>query len=131
MKTLIVEDDFTSRVLLQEILQDYGPTHVAVNGTEAVNAVRDAISAQAPYDLVCLDIMLPEKDGHEVLREVKSIEEEFGILPGEGVKIAMTTALDDNKSILSAFREQCDAYLIKPLDKSKLIAQLRQLSLLD
>jgi two-component system chemotaxis response regulator CheY len=46
MKTLIVEDDFTSRLLLQEILKPYGPSHVAVNGREAVEAVRLALERE-------------------------------------------------------------------------------------
>jgi two-component system chemotaxis response regulator CheY len=46
MKTLIVEDDFTSRLLLQEILKPYRPSHVAVNGREAVEAVRLALERE-------------------------------------------------------------------------------------
>jgi CheY-like chemotaxis protein len=41
-QTLIVEDDFTSRLLLQEILQQYGSAHVAVNGCEAFHGLCDA-----------------------------------------------------------------------------------------
>ena len=48
MKTLIVEDDFTSRLLLQEILKSYGVVHIAVNGKEAVHAVREAMEARRP-----------------------------------------------------------------------------------
>ena len=63
MKTLIVEDDFTSRLLLQELLRRFGPCHVAVNGVEAVDAVTAALTANAPYDLICLDIMMPVMGG--------------------------------------------------------------------
>ena len=65
MKTLIVEDDFTSRLLLQEILKRFGEIHIAVNGKEAVAAVRSAMDAGVPYDLICLDMMMPEMDGRE------------------------------------------------------------------
>ena len=47
MKALIVEDDFTSRLLLQELLKPYGATHIAVNGREAVEAVRIAVERRA------------------------------------------------------------------------------------
>ena len=43
MKTLIVEDDLTNRLLLQEILKGYGPSDVAIDGKEAVDAVRLAV----------------------------------------------------------------------------------------
>ena len=68
MKTLIVEDDFTSRLLLQEILKRYGAVHIAVNGREAVDAVRAAAESDESYDLICLDIMMPEMDGYQALK---------------------------------------------------------------
>lgn len=58
MKSLIVEDDFTSRLLMQKFLAPYGESHVAVNGKEAVAAFKNAISLGEPYHLVCLDIMI-------------------------------------------------------------------------
>ncbi len=63
MKSLIVEDDFTSRNLMQIYLADMGPCHVAVNGREAVEAVTESLNEQKPYDVICLDIMMPEMDG--------------------------------------------------------------------
>ena len=69
MKTLIVEDDFTSRLLLQELLKKYGRSHIAVNGLEAVEAVRLALDENEPYDLICLDILMPQMDGQLALRE--------------------------------------------------------------
>jgi len=42
----------------------------------------------------------------------------------------MTTALDDKKNIMNAFREQCDIYLVKPIDREKLTESLRSLALI-
>jgi two-component system chemotaxis response regulator CheY len=130
VKTLIVEDDFTSRLLLQGLLQPFGPCHIAVNGREAVKAARDAIAGKEPYNLICIDIMMPEMDGQEALREIRALETEAGILSSDGSKIIMTTALDDKKNVMSAFREQCDAYLVKPIDRDKLLENLRSLHLI-
>jgi two-component system, chemotaxis family, chemotaxis protein CheY len=125
MKTLIVEDDFTSRILIQEFLKEFGAAHIAVDGKEAVDAVDGALSSGAPYDLICMDIMMPEMDGQDALKLIRARESEAGILPGKGAKVFMTTALSDPKNVLSAFREQCDAYLVKPIDRTKLVEQLR------
>jgi two-component system chemotaxis response regulator CheY len=125
MKILIVDDDFTSRLLMQEILRAYGMTHVAVNAKEAVEAVRLALNAREPYQLICLDIMMPEVDGHETLRQIRALEEAQGIFSTQGAKIFMTTALDDMKNAMKAFKELCDAYLVKPINKSKLIENLK------
>jgi two-component system, chemotaxis family, chemotaxis protein CheY len=130
VKTLVVEDDFTSRLLLQEILKAYGAVHIAVNGREAVEAVRVAMAAGTPYDLICLDIMMPEMDGQTALRQIRGLEEAKGIFSTDGAKIIMTTALGDLKTFSAAFKELCDAYLVKPIDKGKLLEHLRSFALI-
>lgn len=129
MKTLIVEDDFTSRLLLQEILKQYGALHVAVNGKEAVEAVRLAMGEGEPYDLVCLDIMMPEMDGHQALKEIRAMEELRSVRSRDGAKIFMTSALDCVKDVSRAFHGLCDAYLVKPIVKAKLLEQLQAFKL--
>ncbi len=131
MKTLIVEDDFTSRLLLQELLKKYGPLHTAVNGQEAVDAVDASLVAGEPYDLICLDIMMPEMDGQTALQEIRLLEKESGITLSKGAKTVMTTALDDLKNVLSAYNSMCDGYLTKPIDKVKLLEELNKLNLID
>ena len=130
MKTLIVEDDFTSRLLLQELLKSYGPSHIAVNGKEAVEAVQVALETGKPYDLICLDIMMPEMDGQEALRLIREQEESRGILSSRGAKIVMTTALDDPRNVMVAYISLCDAYLTKPIKRAALIEKLRELGLI-
>ena len=129
MKTLIVEDDFTSRLLLQELLRSHGPTHVAVNGLEAVDAVNDALDEDEPYDLICLDIMMPEMDGQQALHRIRALEKSRGILEGWGAKVLMTTALSDKDNVMGAFREMADGYLVKPIAKDKLLGYLKRLEL--
>jgi two-component system, chemotaxis family, chemotaxis protein CheY len=64
MRCLIVEDDFVGRKLMQKYLSDYGECDVAVDGEEAVEAFRQAVENETPYDLICLDIMMPNMNGH-------------------------------------------------------------------
>ena len=130
MKTLVVEDDFTSRLLLQEILKKYGDVHIAVNGQEAVKAVDTAINTGEPYNLICLDIMMPEMNGLEALKKIRGMEDARGIQITRGVKVIMTTALDGAKHIMEAFHGLCDAYLVKPIDKPALIKQMHRLGLI-
>ncbi len=130
MKTLIVDDDFTNRLLLQEILKKYGPVHIAVNGKEAVEAISKAMETDEYYDLVCLDIMMPEMDGQEALRKIRGLETTKGIISTDGVKIIMTTALGDVKNPVNSFESLCDGYIVKPIDKAKLIKELHKLSLI-
>jgi two-component system, chemotaxis family, chemotaxis protein CheY len=131
MKALIVEDDSTSRLLLQEFFKSEGPVHTAVNGNEAVEAVRVALDADERYDLICLDIMMPVMDGQEALRKIRALEEAKGINSSKGAKIVMTTALADMRNVTSAYSGLCDAYLTKPILKAKLLEKLRELALID
>jgi len=130
MKTLIVEDDFTTRLLLQELLKGYGPCDVAVNGKEGVDAAQLASEAGKPYDLICLDIMMPEMDRQEALRKIRDNEEARGILSTMGAKVLMTTALGDVKSVNAAYTSLCDGYLTKPIHQKILVEELRKLKLI-
>jgi two-component system chemotaxis response regulator CheY len=131
LRVLIVEDDFTSRILLQEVMSRYGTCHIAVNGLEAVVAYNDAFKNQKPYHLVFLDIMMPEMDGQETLKRIRAIEKEGGVMIGHGTKIIMQTAHTDSKNILESFNEMCDAYLVKPIQINKLTDELRTLGLIE
>ncbi|MBI5543217.1 MAG: response regulator [Deltaproteobacteria bacterium] len=130
MKTLVAEDDFTGRLLLQTILSTYGECHVAVNGKEALQAFQSARDSGHPYDLVCLDIMMPDMDGQESLRRIREIEEAGDARGLNSVKVIMTTALRDKTNVMTAFRNLCDAYLVKPVDKALLLDHLRSLALI-
>jgi two-component system chemotaxis response regulator CheY len=130
MKTLIVEDDFTSRLLMQELLKGFGMAHVVVDGQEAVKAVSEALVANGHYNLICLDIMMPGMDGHQTLKKIREMEEERGIFSSDGAKIIMTTALEDIQNKISAFSGLCDGYLTKPIHKEQLLSELRKLKLI-
>lgn len=132
MKTLIVEDDFISRRILRELLNSYGDIEIAVDGEEAVTAFRLAHDAKAPYELICMDIMMPKMDGREALRQIRQLEKELEVPPNLEVKIIMTTALDDPKTVFDSFyQDGATAYLVKPISKQKLIRELRALGLIQ
>lgn len=132
MRVLIVEDDFTSRKLLQMILTPHGACDIAVNGEECVDAFKLALGEGKPYDLVCLDIMMPQKDGHQALKEIRAIERERGIRGSDEVKVIMTTALDDPKNVVEAYyKGGATSYIPKPIDKHMFLHLLRNLGLIN
>ncbi|NQV32146.1 MAG: response regulator [Phycisphaeraceae bacterium] len=129
LNILVVEDDFPSCEVLKEYLLDYGQCTCAANGIGGVEAFTTALEAGTPYDLVCLDIMMPEMDGHEALTRIRHIEETHGI-GSEPVAVIMTTAKDRSRDMIQAFDEGCASYIVKPVDQGKLIAELKKLELI-
>jgi two-component system, chemotaxis family, chemotaxis protein CheY len=125
LRILLVEDDFASRLVLHTFLSRYGECHIAVNGREAVDAFQAAILHGHTYDLICMDILMPEMDGREAVRHIRGLEETRGISSDDGAKIIMTTTVDDIREVFQCFRELCDAYLLKPIDLGSLLSQMR------
>ena len=132
MRILIVEDEFTSRKLLTALLADFGQCDTANDGVECVDTFRRALAEGQPYDLVCMDIMMPNKDGHQALKEIRVIEQEMGVHPANEVKVIMVTALNDPKTVVKAYyKGGAAAYLPKPIEVESLHAILRDLALID
>lgn len=131
MRTLIVEDDMISRRMLQKMLSPFGECHTAVNGKEATENFSLALAEGEPYDLICLDIMMPEMNGQECLKALRHIETEMQVPANKEVKIVMTTAIDSMKEVMEAYyRGGCTAYMVKPIDKEKLFSTLREYKLI-
>ncbi len=131
MKILIVEDEIVSRTLLTEMLSPYGVCHVAVDGLEALQVIREGFDQGDRYDLICLDIVMPKMDGHAVLAEIRKMEKDEGIVGAERSKVMMTTILDDSENIMKAFTKgECEAYLTKPISHVKLKNQLIDLGVI-
>ena len=130
MKILMAEDDFATRKFMVSMLSKYGECDVAVDGIEAVDAYMMALEENEPYDLICLDIMMPVMDGYQVLAEIRGAERERGIHEDQAVKVIMTTALDEERNGKMAFDLGCTVYSGKPIDQEKFERVLKELELL-
>ncbi|KAF1076209.1 response regulator [Halodesulfovibrio sp. MK-HDV] len=128
MKFLIVDDDFDSRRLVQKILHPYGYSDLAADGEEGVEAFQQALKAGEPYDVVTLDIMMPNVDGQEALREIRDLEKEHGILPEQGAKVIMISGLDDSQEVHDAFfLGNATSFIVKPIRKRALLEEIQNL----
>lgn len=131
LKILIVEDDFISRRILKELLTPYGNCDMAKDGEEAIHAFYLGWEEQSPYDLICMDIMMPEMDGQEALQRIRDMEKEMGIIGSQEVKVIMVTALDDLENVIKAFHDGgATSYIVKPISKANIIGEMKNLGLL-
>jgi two-component system chemotaxis response regulator CheY len=126
VKSLIVDDELTSRELLTMILKAYGPADAVADGLDGLKAFNLALGRE-PYDLIMLDIMLPRMDGQQVLKAIRRIEQERGVVGLEQVKIVMISALGDFSNVSQAFASACTSYLTKPILADKVQAELARL----
>ena len=129
MRILIAEDDFASRKVILKFLSEYGECDVTVDGMEAIDAFMMALEDGDPYDLICLDVMMPIMDGYQALKNIRDIEREHNIPDEEMVKIIMTTALNEQKNVKKAFELGCTVYCAKPIDMDKLKNTLEMIGL--
>ncbi len=130
MRALIVEDEFLSRKILRSFLMTLFEVDIVVNGREAVEAFRLAHTDAQPYDLILMDIMMPEVDGIEALQRIRKMEGKEDLRPK--VKVIMTTALDDPQTVIKTFYDgEASAYIVKPVAKDKLYNELEKLGLLN
>ena len=119
MRILLAEDDYVTRKFMTGFLSKYGECDVTVDGMEAVDAFLMALEDGDPYDVVCLDIMMPVMDGYQALMGIRNIEKERNIPAEDGVKIIMATALNDERNVKMAFDMGCTVYSGKPIDQEK------------
>lgn len=131
LKILIAEDDLASRKFLQKFLSRYGECDVVVDGLEAIDAYMVAMREKKPYDLICLDIMMPKIDGVKVLKAIRELETQKFILPEKRVKIIMTTALAQAELVKTAFEFGCEAYAAKPIDTGRFVEVMQKLGLIS
>lgn len=131
MKILIAEDDLVSRNFLSKFLEKYGECDQVVDGLETIDAFLMALKDKDPYQLICLDIMMPKVDGVKTLRAVRELEKQYGVAQDKRVKIIMTTALAEAQLVRTAFEYGCEAYAAKPIDTQKLIEVMGKLGLIQ
>ena len=128
MRILVAEDDRLSRIFLKKFLTRYGECDVAVDGMEALDCFMDAIKQKKPYDLLCLDIMMPKVDGLKVLKAIRVLEKQHQL---KHTCIIMMTALADVEYVDQAFQLGCDAYASKPIDTVKVQEVMQNLNLIE
>lgn len=120
IKVLIADDNLPNRIFLAKCLEEYGTIESVENGKEALLLFEQALNQNRPFDLICLDIMMPDMDGRMTLKHIRFMENERGISFKNRSKILMLSALDDKDSVIGAFEDQCDGYLVKPFNRAEI-----------
>lgn len=130
MRILIVDDEFSTRMIVKEMMERYGECDVCVDGDEAVEAFSMALDRKKPYDLVFMDVLMPRMGGIEALERIRGMELEREIPPRDLAKVVVLSVVDEVKTVMNAFKKgEVTAYLTKPLDLDKLVDAIQAIGL--
>jgi len=127
MRSLVVDDEYSSRMMLKRLLEGYGRCSVATDGVSALAEHATASSQGAPFDLVCLDVRMPGMSGLDVLEQIRLRES------GEAKKarVLIVSSLSDRETVFHAVQRRCDGFLLKPVALASLEEKLQHLGLIS
>ncbi len=129
MRSLVIDDDYTSRVQSKSLLSEFGDVDGAPSGELGLQLFESAHAEGRPYELVLLDVDMPTLSGVAVAKKIREWEEGTGNHRcGRAAKIVMLSALSDGKSVVTSFRAGCESYVVKPLSPKKLREALNEIA---
>jgi CheY-like chemotaxis protein len=132
IRILIVDDDYICRTQYKALLQRYGDCDSAPNGKIAMELIEKAYEEEVPYQLITVDIDMPEMSGHALIQSIRDFEKSKADA-GKGapeVKILMISAKRDASNVMSSFREGCEGYLCKPINAERIEDVLKIINIL-
>ncbi|HSO20318.1 MAG TPA: response regulator [Desulfosarcina sp.] len=127
MRILLIDDEPVALTKLELMLTNVGVCDNAASGIEATEYFVTAINENKPYDLVTIDIELPDVTGLDLLNRFCLLERKNGIAASKKI---MITAHSNADYVVKA-RGQCDAFVVKPLRKNTLLEKIKELFPLD
>ncbi len=131
MKFLLVDAQFDSRKQSHKVLNQYGECDLAINGLEALNAFVRAHNDNDPYNLIFLDVDMPDLDGNQVLTKIRQWERSKDITTSDEAKIIMLSKDESNESkiiIQDALNSGGEAYILKPINRENLARAFKEVN---
>ncbi|WP_027722316.1 response regulator [Maridesulfovibrio zosterae] len=127
MRFLIIDDDETVHMYLEQLLSPYARLDAVFSGAEAIDKYQEAYAEKDPYSTIFMDILMPEMDGHEVTKKLRDLEKSMNVDGPDEFKLVMITSLKDTKNVSQAFFKGCaSCYIVKPFNKVQVMNELRE-----
>ncbi|MBF0595479.1 MAG: response regulator [Candidatus Omnitrophica bacterium] len=125
-RILVIDDETINQKLIKNLLKgDQFEVVTVDNGTKGVKAYFDSIG-KSPFDLILLDIVMPDMSGIEVLKKIREEEKSRGIKYGYGSSIPIIMLTASKESWMDAFDGGCDDYLLKPFKNEQILNKIKE-----
>ncbi len=124
MKILIVDDELVSRKKMGKILGSLGECEMFENPLEAITAFEIALIEGNPFNLILLDVEMPEMSGMAVLKKIRAIEGQKNIPAEKQAKIMMVTMSKEKSVVMECIQAGCNNYITKPFNKELVIEKI-------
>ncbi|MCP4688772.1 MAG: response regulator [Desulfobacterales bacterium] len=128
MKILVVDDEVVSREKMEFFMKSYGEVETADTAEACVKSFSASLVKGEPFDLITLDIMMPDSDGLRTLIKLRTLEKEIHAKTGKTinpVKIMMVTSRTDKTLILGCMKAGASHYLVKPGTKEAIKEKMK------
>ena len=130
MRILVVDDDAPNLKLLTDIASKMGECEGAGGGQEALSAFKKAWEDWRPFNLIFLDVLMPDLDGREVLLKIREIEKEKKVSEQHQVRVIMVTGVSEEETVMDCLRNGCDEFIVKPIDILLVLEKMKKLGLM-
>lgn len=127
MNILIIDDEFVTANKIKHILKTVGKGYVAINGKQALRYVNKFIEKEMCFDLILIDINLPDVNGLELLNKIRMIENNKKVKTHS--KKIIITAEGSKDNVKKALKSQCDGFFVKPISRDKMLSKINNLGL--
>ncbi|MBU1168428.1 MAG: response regulator [Proteobacteria bacterium] len=127
MRILVVDDDMVSRKKMEKILQEFGECFLVESGQDAIKVFTEAWAMGIPFDLITLDIGMPDISGIDVLKHIRQIEKDKAIAKDKLSQIMMVTSHADQEVVVGSLNAGCNTYIVKPFERGRVLEKVENL----
>jgi len=125
-KLLVVDDEPLDLLVVRRAVEGFGEIVLARDGAEGLEQFCDAFRRNEGFDVVILDLEMPELGGHGMLQALRDFEETQGIFGLDRCLVFMNTSSRDWEKVKTSFQLQADRYFIKPLSVNAIKKRLNE-----
>jgi two-component system, chemotaxis family, chemotaxis protein CheY len=130
LKSLVVDDEIICRKIFEKVLIRYGQCDTVKNGKDAIEAYKTSLDNGCPYQLMVLDIVMPDLHGGQVLKLIRELEKERGISEIDKLRVIITSATDtwfNREFVTKNLNCIYETYFIKSPDMEEFIEKIYDL----